>query len=97
MYVITVVFIVYQENMEEFSTLVNKQAVDSLTKESECHLFDVAVGEGNGTTVPFFLYEIYSTKASFDAHLASDHFSDFSDKTASMVVKKDVQAWNKIN
>ncbi|WP_191602307.1 putative quinol monooxygenase [Marinomonas algicola] len=97
MYVITVVFSVYQENMEEFSTLVKKQAEDSLKQESECHTFDVVIGEGDGITVPFFLYEIYSTKSSFDVHLATDHFNNFSDKTACMVAKKEVQAWNKLN
>jgi (4S)-4-hydroxy-5-phosphonooxypentane-2,3-dione isomerase len=97
MYVITVVFSVYRESMEEFSILVNKQALDSLTKEIDCYTFDVSIGEGNGITVPFFLYEVYSTKASFDAHLTTEHFSNFSNKTASMVAKKEVQAWNKLN
>jgi quinol monooxygenase YgiN len=96
MYIITVVFSVYKKKLEEFLLLVNKQALDSLTKESDCHTFDVAIGEEESGIVPFFLYEIYSTKASFDAHLVSDHFSEFSEKTANMVAKKEVNSWNKI-
>lgn len=97
MYIITVVFSVYKKNSEAFSLLVNKQALDSLTKESDCHTFDVAIGKEENGIVPFFLYEIYSTKASFDAHLVSDHFREFSEKTADMVAKKEVNSWNKIN
>ena len=42
MYVITVVFSVYQENMEEFSTLVKKQAEDS---ESESRVLHRGIAE----------------------------------------------------
>ena len=97
MYIITVIFSVYKKNLEEFSLLVNKQALDSLTKENDCHTFDVAIGEEEGGIVPFFLYEIYSSKASFEVHLASDYFSEFSQKTANMVAKKEVNSWNKIS
>tara|TARA_R110001606_G_scaffold396770_2_gene571547 strand:- start:203 stop:496 length:294 start_codon:yes stop_codon:yes gene_type:complete len=97
MYIITVIFYVYKSNVEEFALLVAKQASDSLEKEKECLIFDVSIGEENNGIIPFFLYEVYSDKKSFDTHLNMDYFHEFSNKVSGIVANKTVNSWNKIN
>ena len=42
------------------------------------------------------LYEIYTDKAAFDAHLASNHFHDFNAATLDWVSDKKVSAYERI-
>ena len=82
MYAVIVEFIIHPEHAEAFKQRVLRQARDSLGFEAECHLFDVCFDPARENFV--LLYEVYTDKAAFDAHLASPHFLDF-DAT--------VQAW----
>jgi len=45
-----------------------------------CRQFDVCVSASHSNGV--FLYEVYDSKAAFDAHLASAHFRQFTESTA---------------
>lgn len=94
MFVITVVFEVRPESASEFSDAVQAQAKNSVDNETDCHLFDVC--RDSDRPDRFFLYEIYSDEAAFDAHLESVHFKDFDQKVAQMVVSKSVERWNRL-
>ena len=96
MYIVTVVFSVYRSKVKEFSLLVAKQAADSLEKEKECLTFDVSIGDGTDEIVPFFLYEIYVNKESFETHIAMNHFHDFSQNIDGMVANKEINVWHKL-
>jgi len=75
MFVVVVEFTVRAEFIEPFQNRVMQQAQDSLKLEVDCHVFDVCVCCGKESRV--LLYEIYTDRAAFDAHLASAHFRDF--------------------
>lgn len=97
MYTVTVIFSIHKAYQAEFKQLVLKQAADSLEKEVNCHVFDVAIGAEENGIIPFFLYELYSDKASFDLHLATQHFAHFNEVSAEMVADKQVQLWDKVS
>ncbi len=94
MFVITVVFEVRPECASDFADAVGAQARNSLNNETDCHRFDVC--RDPDRTDRFFLYELYSDEAAFDAHLRSAHFHDFDQKVAEMVISKSVERWNKL-
>ena len=75
MYVVIVEFTIRSEHAAAFKQRVLQQARDSLELEAECHVFDVCFDPGRENFV--LLYEVYTGKAAFDAHLASPHFLDF--------------------
>ncbi len=93
MYVVTVRFKVFPHYLQEFFLAMHQQASDSLTLETQCHTFDVCQEIGNPNTI--FLYEIYTTAADFQAHLASAHFQSFSKKVAPWVESKVVELFEK--
>ena len=75
MYVVIVEFTIRSEHAAAFKQRVLQQARDSLELEAECHVFAVCFDPGRENFV--LLYEVYTGKAAFDAHLASPHFLDF--------------------
>jgi (4S)-4-hydroxy-5-phosphonooxypentane-2,3-dione isomerase len=87
MYVVTVEFEIAPEHRDAFITAVKKQAADSLTLEPDCHYFDVCLVERRGKEI-VYLYELYTDRAAFDAHLASDHFIAFNEKVTPWTVEK---------
>ena len=88
MYVVTVTFRLHAAQAEAFLDAIQENARLSLEIEPGCHRFDVAVGEDGPDTV--FLYEHYTDRAAFDAHLASAHFKAFDAKVSDWVASKDV-------
>ena len=91
MFVVAVHFVVKTESAAAFLARVRQQANDSLTKEPDCHLFDVCIDPARPERV--FLYERYTNAAAFDAHLASDHFKAFDHEVADLVLSKTVGKW----
>lgn len=91
MYVVTVVFRVHPEHAEAFLPAIQENARLSLEREPGCQRFDVCVGEGGATTV--FLYEIYSDRAAFEAHVDMDHFRSFDAQVSSWVADKQVATY----
>ena len=75
MYVVIVEFTIQPGHAAAFKQRVMQQAMDSLEHEADCHVFDVCFDPGRENFV--LLYEVYTDKAAFDAHLASAHFLDF--------------------
>ena len=94
MFVITVNFECHAEQRDAFEAALKTQAGNSLSREPECHVFDVCHDPAQPTR--FFLYEVYSDAAAFDLHLASDHFLDFDKKVSDMVVSKSVGRWDRL-
>lgn len=90
MYVITVTFVIDPEYVDAFREAMEIQARTSLEEEDGCHQFDVCVDPDHSNT--WFLYEIYTDRAAFDAHLASAHFASFDAKVAPWVTSKTVKA-----
>lgn len=94
MIAVCVTFDVKPESMAEFMPLMQAQATNSLTREPECHRFDISTQGDVGSHV--FLYELYTDRDAFDAHLASDHFKTFDADVADMVAGKSVAIYNDV-
>ena len=93
MYVITVLFSTGPEHASEFLQAMVANARTSVADEPGCRQFDVCVSDRNPNDV--FLFEVYDSKAAFDAHVASAHFRQFSESTAAWVTGKVIQAFEK--
>lgn len=94
MYAVCVTFKIRPGHMGAFMTLMQENARISLRDEPGCHQFDVLSDTARPDVV--FLYELYTDKSAFQAHLASAHFDDFDAATAHMIAGKDVATWNKV-
>jgi quinol monooxygenase YgiN len=88
MIAVCVTFDIKDGQMETFLPLMNAQAKASLTQEDGCHRFDVCT-QGNAAN-RVFLYELYTDRAAFDVHLASDHFKAFEASVAALIAAKSV-------
>ena len=91
MYVVTVRFAVKPGCEDDFLPAMMENARVSLAEEPGCHRFDVATGDHTGDV---FLYELYTDRAAFDAHLASAHFKAFDARVADWVASKDVACFH---
>jgi quinol monooxygenase YgiN len=93
MYVVTVLFSVQPENVDAFREAMEAQARASLENEEGCIQFDVCTDPDDANVC--FLYEIYTDKQAFDAHLASAHFKAFDAKVTPWLVSKSVRAYSR--
>lgn len=85
---ILVRFGIAEENMAAFLPLMLENAAASLRDEPGCERFDVLRPKGEADSI--LLYEIYTDKQAFDAHLASPHFARFDAATTHLVQEKQV-------
>lgn len=95
MYVITVEFEIHAEHVDAFRKEMLLQASNSLTHEDGCQYFDVCFEHDNPAKC--FLYEKYSDRAAFDAHLETEHFKHFDATVASWLKSKTVHTWKQEN
>ena len=95
MFVVVVEFTVRAEYGEPFLKRVMQQAQDSLQLEVNCHVFDVCICSDDKNRV--LLYEVYSDKSAFDAHLASAHFRDFSNAVQEWVSDKQLATFERLH
>jgi autoinducer 2-degrading protein len=89
MYVVTVDFTIRTEHAKAFLHEMKKNAKTSAVIEPGCRRFDVCIDPNDMTIV--FLYEIYDSRAAFEAHLASAHFKEFESIVAPWVSDKRVR------
>lgn len=89
MIAVLVDFEVAPDKVDAFLVLMRQQAENSVSKEADCVQFDVCTDPASPNSV--FLYEVYTNRAAFDVHLASDHFKSFDAEVASMVTGKVVR------
>ena len=91
MFGVTVQFTIDPTKLADFMPLMTENARLSLAREAGCHRFDVCQNPDEVTSI--FLYEVYSDRAAFDAHLASEHFQAFNASVAGMVAEKSVKTF----
>ena len=94
MYVVTVEFIVKPEHAAAFCREVATNARMSRDAEPGCQQFEVCAVPDDPTTI--FLYEVYTDRAAFDAHLATAHFRSFDATIASWVARKTARTFERI-
>lgn len=84
-FVVIAEFSVTGEKLSEFLAAARADATASLRDEPGCLQFDVSV-EGDGAHRVVF-YEVYASRAAFDAHLATPHVAAF--RAALALVEKE--------
>lgn len=94
MFAVVVTFQIKDGAMDAFLPAMTENARVSLAEEAACHQFDVCTDADRPNEV--FLYELYSDRAGFDAHLASAHFKAFDAQVAPMVAAKDVRLYAEV-
>jgi (4S)-4-hydroxy-5-phosphonooxypentane-2,3-dione isomerase len=88
LFVVVVEFQLKPGMRAQFRTLIDANADASVRDEPGCLQFDVLEPEGEEDRV--LLYEIYSDKAAFDAHLKTAHFHIFNSASESLCLRKAV-------
>ena len=91
-WIVTVEFRIQLSFVEQFMERLAVQAAESL-REIGCSQFDVCVDPSDVHRV--FLYEVYSSRAAFAAHLESSHFKEFDALTRSWITSKLVTEWQR--
>jgi autoinducer 2-degrading protein len=91
MFAVTVTFLVKEAHVDEFETVMKKQAINSLTREPGCHQFDVCFDHSDRKRV--FLYELYTDQEAFEEHLKTEHFLDFDAKVKDWLISKTAENW----
>lgn len=94
MFAVTVTFQIHAGHMGVFMPLMRQNAALSLANEPDCHRFDVCTDPARLNEV--FLYEIYTDKEAFDAHLASEHFKRFDAEATPMIASKSVRTYAEV-
>ena len=94
MFIVSVIFDVHPEHVEAFMARMRIQAEQSVSREPDCHGFDVCTDPEDPTRV--FLYETYTDRAAFDTHLESDHFKSYAADTADWVRGKTLLTWTRV-
>ncbi len=91
MYIVTVEFVVGAQHVDVFHEAVKQQAHNSLTRETDCHQFDVCIDPQDRRRI--FLYEVYTDEAAFQTHRETGHFAHFGDTVSAWVESKTLQFW----
>jgi quinol monooxygenase YgiN len=94
MYAVTVLLEVDERYLPEFMNAMCMQANKSLGLEKGCRQFDICVDPAERCRV--FLYEIYTDKAAFDAHLKTEHFKAFDRRVSTWLISKKVECWERL-
>ena len=94
MFVVSVQFDIHAEHLSAFLPLMQANALASVTNEPDCHQFDVCQDPDVPTHIA--LYELYTDRAAFDAHLASPHFQSFDAATSDMIAAKQIWLYTRL-
>jgi quinol monooxygenase YgiN len=87
-YAIIVDFRLKPGKREAFRRLIDSNAQASADIEEGCRRFDVLEPLGEADRI--LLYEIYTDRAAFNAHVESDHFLRFDRESSDLVAAKSV-------
>lgn len=85
-FVVIAEFQVKPGKMEAFLAAALDDARHSLADEAECRQFDVIRPVAFDDTVIF--YEVYDSRAAFDAHLETPHLARFRDAFPPLIVEE---------
>ena len=91
-YVVSVDFGSAPENFGRLKELTFANAKSSILDEAGCRQFDVYEIPNSPNHV--FLYEAYDDETAFKQHLASPHYKQFSEETASIITSRAVSRGN---
>ena len=94
MYAVVVTFRINPDDWDAFLPLMAANAMTSLRNEDGCQRFDVCTDPARPHEV--FLYELYTDRAAFDAHLSSAHFKTFDAQVAPMIATKSVATYGQV-
>jgi len=94
MFAIAVEIVGKPEHAAELKETLLTQGANSLAKEPGCLLFEVAVDPDNPAR--FFLYEVYTDAAAFDAHQKTEHFAAYRAKSGPMLIDRKRASWTPI-
>lgn len=94
MYCVTVLFTLVPGAETRFLALVRTNATQSVADEPGCLRFDVCHDPAKPKQV--FLYELYTDRAAFDAHLATPHFKAFDAACDGLVTGKSVTTYPEV-
>ena len=94
MLVVHVEFGIDPAYLDQFLSLMQRNARDSLALEPGCHQFDVTQDPHDPASI--MLYELYDDTAAFDAHKAMPHYLAFIAATERMITSKTVRQWQRI-
>ncbi|MEM6311705.1 MAG: putative quinol monooxygenase [Pseudomonadota bacterium] len=86
MYAIFVELHIKPGQMDAFLPLMQENATASKTTEPGCHQFDVVQSDADDNLI--LLYETYTDRAAFEAHMQTVHFAKVDQETADMVAEK---------
>ncbi len=95
MFAVVVTFTLKPGCMPDFLPLMHDNAQASQRDEPGCHQFDVATDPARPDEV--FLYELYTSKDAFAAHLGTPHFASFAAKTDAMIAEKLVRTYKSVH
>ena len=95
MYVVTVEFDIKADKLDEFRAQMVANARASREKEPGCLQFDVCADPAKPERI--FLYEIYTDRVAFDAHLATEHFKVFDRTVAPWIAAKVVRTYDRLD
>jgi quinol monooxygenase YgiN len=79
-------FVVKPDCIDAFLALAQEDASQSLADEPGCRQFDIVQMEGAPLHVIF--YEVYDSRAAFDAHLKTPHLARFREGFPALVVEE---------
>ena len=91
MFVVTVLFRIKPQRLDEFLPLMIENARASRADEEGCQQFDVCRDEDT-----VFLYEVYDDRAAFDVHLNTQHFLAFDAAVSDMVLEKQLRVYDEV-
>jgi len=85
-FVVIAEFRVKPGRMPDFLDAARDDARHSVADEPGCRQFDVIQPEGSDDTVVF--YEVYDSRAAFDAHLETPHLARFREIFPPLIVEE---------
>lgn len=94
MYAVVVTFRIKPDQMGAFMSAMIDNARTTLATEPECHRFDVCSDPARPHEV--LLYEIYTDRAAFEAHIGTAHYMTFDVHVGGMIEAKNVFTYAKI-
>lgn len=94
MFVVTVLFQIRPGHEAAFLPHMTANAAQSLAAEPGCLQFDVCTNPAAPAEI--FLYEVYTTAAAFQDHLARPHFLAFDAAVSDMVLSKTVKTFSEV-
>jgi len=86
MLVVCVYFEIKPVFIDAFLEVMRKNALASLKNEIGCHQFDVNQDPLSPNSI--FLYELYEDAAAFELHKQTDHYLEFNEAIAPMIIGK---------